>query len=96
MLAANTPNQALAMAEGYEGPIHLLVTDVVMPEMNGKELMAQIERFRPHIKVLFMSGYTGNVIVHQGILKDDVHFLQKPFSVNSLAGKAREVLDQQA
>jgi len=94
VLAAGTPGQAIAMAEQYEGPIHLLVTDVVMPEMNGKELMARIEALRPHIKVLFMSGYTGNVIVHRGILEQDVHFLQKPFSVNSLAGKARMVLDQ--
>ena len=94
VLAAGTPGQAIAMAEQYEGPIHLLVTDVVMPEMNGKELMARIEALRPRIKVLFMSGYTGNVIVHRGILEQDVHFLQKPFSVNSLAGKARMVLDQ--
>ena len=96
VLPAGSPELALAMAEQYEGAIHLLVTDVVMPEMNGKELMERLEKLRPHIKVLFMSGYTGNVIVHRGILKDDVHFLQKPFSVKSLAGKVREVLDQQA
>ena len=66
-----------------------------MPVMNGKELMERLEMLRPHVKVLFMSGYTGNVIVHQGILEGDVHFLQKPFSVNSMAGKVREVLDQQ-
>ena len=95
VLAANTPGQALALAERYEGPIHLLITDVVMPEMNGKEFMERIAKVRPHIKVLFMSGYTGNVIAHQGILEDNVHFLQKPFSVNCLAGKAREMLDQQ-
>ena len=94
VLAARTPELAVAMAERYEGPIHLLITDVVMPEMNGRELMDRIEKLRPHIKVLFMSGYTGNVIVQRGILEGDVHFLQKPFSNSSLAGKAREVLDQ--
>ncbi|MFH1241151.1 MAG: response regulator [Pseudomonadota bacterium] len=83
------------MAERHEDPIHLLVTDVVMPEMNGKELKARIERLKPNIKVLSMSGYTANVIMHRGILEGDVHFLQKPFSVNSLAAKVREVLDQQ-
>jgi len=95
VLAACTPGEAISMAEQSEGMIHLLVTDVVMPEMNGKELKARIEKLRPDIKVLFMSGYTGNVIVHQGILEGDVHFLQKPFSVNSLVGKVRDVLDQQ-
>ena len=94
VLAADTPGQALTLADQYEHPIDLLVTDVVMPEMNGKELMQRIEKLRPRIKVLFMSGYTGNVIVHQGILKDDVHFLQKPFTVQSLAAKVREVLDK--
>ena len=56
--------------------------------------MKRLAKLRPHLKVLFMSGYTGNVIVHRGILENDVNFLQKPFSINSLAGKTREVLDQ--
>jgi CheY-like chemotaxis protein len=94
VLTANTPGKALVIAEQYKGPIQLLITDVVMPEMNGKELKERIEKLRPHIKVLFMSGYTGNVIVHRGILEDNVNFLQKPFSINSLTSKAREVLDQ--
>ena len=94
VLAAHTPGEALGMAERYEAPIHLLITDVVMPEMNGKELSVQIKKVKPDIKVLFMSGYTGNVIVHRGILEGDVNFLQKPFSINSLAGKVREILDQ--
>ena len=72
----------------------IVIFNYVMPEMNGKELKERIEKLRPYIKVLFMSGYTGNVIVHRGILEDNVHYLQKPFSINSLAGKAREVLDQ--
>ncbi len=93
VLAAGTPEEAIAMTEQQEGPIHLLVTDVVMPEMNGKELKERIEGLKPNIKAIFMSGYTSNVILHRGILESDVHFLQKPFSVNSLAGKVREVLD---
>ncbi|MFH0998040.1 MAG: ATP-binding protein, partial [Pseudomonadota bacterium] len=93
VLAARTPEEAIAMTEQQEGPIHLLVTDVVMPGMNGKELKVRIEGLKPNIKAIFMSGYTSNVILHRGILESDVHFLQKPFSVNSLAGKVREVLD---
>ncbi len=93
VLAARTPSEAIALASGHEGPLHLLVTDVVMPEMNGKELKVRIEKIKPGIKVLFMSGYTANVIMHRGILEGEVQFLEKPFSVNSLAGKVREVLD---
>ncbi len=95
VLAARTPKEAVTMTEQHEKPIYLLITDVVMPEMNGMELKKRIEKLKPHIKTLFMSGYTGNVIVHRGILKDDVNFLQKPFSIDSLAAKVREVLDQQ-
>jgi len=95
VLAASTPGQAISMAEQCDGTIHILVTDVVMPEMNGKELKKRIEKTRPRIKVLFMSGYTDDVIVHRGILDGDVNFLQKPFSVNSLADMVRKVLDQQ-
>ena len=93
VLAARIPGEAITTAEQYKGPIHLLVTDVVMPEMNGNELKERIQGLKPNIKVLFMSGYTANAIMHRGILESDVHFLQKPFSVNSLAGKVREVLD---
>ena len=94
VLTANTPGKALEIAEKYEGPIQLLITDVVMPEMNGKELKERIKKLRPHIKVLFMSGYTGNVIVHRGIIENNVHFLQKPFSIHSLTSKVREVLER--
>ena len=95
VLAASTPGQAISMAEKCDDTIHILVTDVVMPEMNGKELKRRIEKIKPHIKVIFMSGYTDDVIVHRGIIEDDVNFLQKPFSVNSLADEVRKVLDQQ-
>ena len=94
VLPARTPGDALALAEQHQNLIQLLVTDVVMPEMNGKELKMSIERFIPNLKALYISGYTADVIVDRGILEDDVNFLQKPFTVNSLAGKVREVLDQ--
>ena len=94
VLAANTPKEALVLAERHKEPIHLLVTDVVMPGMDGKVLKDHIEIVHPDIRVLFMSGYTANVIMHRGILESDVHFLPKPFSINSLAAKVREVLDE--
>ena len=93
VLAAQTPGEALALAERHEGRIHILVSDVVMPEMNGKELLEKILVLRPGLKSLFMSGYTANVIVHQGVLEEGVNFLQKPFSIKSLAQKVRGVLD---
>ena len=65
-----------------------------MPNMNGKELQLAIEKLRPAIKTLFMSGYTSDIIAHQGILAEGVHFLQKPFSKEQLSRKVRDVLDQ--
>jgi two-component system, cell cycle sensor histidine kinase and response regulator CckA len=73
--------------------IDLLITDIVMPEMNGGDLAAQIKGLHPQLKCLFISGYTANVIAHHGILKKGLHFLQKPFSLEVLAEKVREVLD---
>jgi YesN/AraC family two-component response regulator len=73
--------------------IHLLLTDVVMPRMNGRALARAVQDFRPDIKVLYMSGYTDNVIVHQGILDPGTPFLEKSFSPSKLARKVREVLD---
>ena len=94
VLAAKNPKEALALVESQASSIDLLITDVVMPEMNGKELVDQILAIRSAIKVIYMSGYTSDVIVHRGILQDDVHFLQKPFSVDSITTKVRAVLDQ--
>jgi two-component system, cell cycle sensor histidine kinase and response regulator CckA len=93
VLAAETPIEASRIAENYGGRIHLLVTDVIMPGMNGGELAMQIKTIVPGIKTLFMSGYTANVIVNRGVLKPGVAFLQKPFTPMVLAGKVREVLD---
>lgn len=86
-------NDALSVCDTYEGEIHLLLTDVVMPEINGKDLYALAVKKRPELKVLYMSGYTDNVIAHHGILDDGVQFIQKPFSLNDLAAKIREVLE---
>ncbi|MEW5723216.1 MAG: PAS domain S-box protein, partial [Thermodesulfobacteriota bacterium] len=93
VLPARTPGEALALAEKHEGPIHLLITDVVMPEMNGKELKEKISALYPGLKTLFMSGYTADIIAHHGVLEKGVPFLQKPFSVKKLTQKVREVLD---
>ncbi|MDQ7825131.1 MAG: response regulator [Candidatus Eremiobacteraeota bacterium] len=95
VLAAGSPNNALKLAEEYPDLIHLLLTDVVMPEMNGRDLMKRLTAMRPGIKCLFMSGYTSDVIARRGVLEADVHFLQKPFSVKSLARKVHEVLSGQ-
>jgi YesN/AraC family two-component response regulator len=71
------------------------MTDVVMPEMNGRDLAKNLLSLYPSLKRLFMSGYTANVIAHHGVLDEGVHFIQKPFSINDLAGKVREVLDKE-
>lgn len=70
----------------------LLITDVVMPEMNGKELSNRLLEVCPRLKTLFMSGYTANVIAHRGVLDEGVHFIQKPFSRESMATQIREAL----
>ncbi|MBF0390893.1 MAG: response regulator, partial [Desulfamplus sp.] len=71
----------------------LLITDVIMPEMNGRELARELLNVRPNMKSLFMSGYTANVIAHHGVLEQGIHFIQKPFSIQELSGKIRELLD---
>ena len=93
VLAASTPSEAIRMAREHVGDIDLLMTDVVMPEMNGRDLAGKILSVHPNLKRLFMSGYTANVIAHHGVLDPGVDFLQKPFSANELAVKTREVLD---
>ncbi len=93
VLEANTPNRAMELADAHTDSVHLLMTDVVMPEMNGRDLADQISARHPGIKVLFMSGYTHNVIAHHGVLDKEIHFLQKPFSKQELAIKIRDVLE---
>jgi len=77
------------------GAIHLLLTDVIMPGMNGRELAMRLDETRPSLRVLFMSGYTDDAIVHQGVLDESANFIQKPFAPDGLARKVREVLDQE-
>lgn len=93
VLAAETPGEAIRLAEEHLGEIHLLMTDVVMPEMNGRELARRLLSLHPGLKRLFMSGYTAEVIAHHGVLDEGMQFIQKPFSLRGLAAKVREVLD---
>ena len=80
------------ICEQDHAPIHLALTDVVMPHTSGRELAARLERIRPGLKVLFMSGYTDDVIVRHGVSEGASHFLQKPYSPEELAAKVRAVL----
>jgi len=93
VLASANPIEALTLARKHFDKIHLLVTDVVMPDMNGRELADRLQRIFPNLKILFMSGYTANMIAHQGVLDEGVNFIQKPFSNQDLAAKVREALE---
>lgn len=92
VLIAENTTKALSICERNDTPFDLLFTDVVMPDMSGTELRDKIGALRPGINVLFMSGYTTNVIVHHGVLEKGVHFIQKPFSMSDLSKKIREAL----
>src|SRR5262245_52545677 len=93
VLEACHGGEALRISEQYTGPLHLLITDVVMPEMSGGELAGRLKQLHPELKVLFLSGYTEDAVVRHGVSEADSAFLQKPFSLSVLAGKVREVLD---
>jgi CheY-like chemotaxis protein len=92
VIHASDAKQALAMLESQ--PFDLLFTDVVMPDMNGKQLADRIREHRPGLKVLYTTGYTRNAVIHNGMLDRDVSFLPKPFTIQQLASKVRQVLDQ--
>jgi PAS domain S-box-containing protein len=94
VLAALTPGEAIHLAELHPGEIHLLMTDVIMPEMNGRDLADKLIFNYPHLKLLFMSGYTADVIAHHGVLDEGVHFIRKPFSKMGLAARVREALEK--
>ena len=94
VLTAGTPAEAIGLAKKYLGEIHLLVTDVVMPKMNGRELAETLQPLYPNLKCMFMSGYTANAIAQHGVLDEGVWFLQKPFSRRDLAITVKKALDR--
>ena len=93
VLQAISGENAMAVIAAAARPVHLLLTDVVMPDMNGKELYSTLSQTYPSLKVLYMSGYTDDIISHHGVIDDDVKFINKPFSIDSIANKVEEVLD---
>jgi DNA-binding NtrC family response regulator len=92
-LHAGHPHDALALMANHTGGIQLLLTDIVMPEMGGRALASRVLSEHPETRVLYMSGYSGGAIVHDGVLEPGTAFLQKPFTPATLAQKVREVLD---
>ncbi|PKN76338.1 MAG: hybrid sensor histidine kinase/response regulator, partial [Deltaproteobacteria bacterium HGW-Deltaproteobacteria-1] len=94
VLTAVTPGEAIRLAGEHNAQIDLLLTDVVMPGMNGRDLAQNMMHFHSGIKHLFMSGYTADIIAHQDVLDEGVNFIQKPFSAKSLAEKVREALSR--
>ncbi|MBF0233466.1 MAG: PAS domain-containing protein [Desulfamplus sp.] len=93
VFTAATPGEAVRTALNHNGDIDLLITDVVMPEMNGLELSKNVISIYPDIKCLFMSGYTADIIAHHGVLDEGIHFIQKPFSIKELASKIKDVME---
>ncbi len=94
VLTSKKPDKVMGLAEEHPGKIHLLITDVIMPEMNGRELAERLQSLYPDIKCVFMSGYTADIIAHHGVLKEGVKFIQKPFSKRDLATTVRKALDE--
>ncbi|MGA2519112.1 MAG: PAS domain S-box protein [Thermodesulfobacteriota bacterium] len=94
VLDASQGDDALAISEKHKGPIHLILVDVVMPGISGTELTKRLAFLRPETKILYMSGYTDNAIVHHGVLEKGVNYIQKPFTIDELTRKVREALDK--
>jgi DNA-binding NtrC family response regulator len=94
VLDAPDGDGALVICGERKDPIHLILTDVVMPGMSGRQLADRLGSFHPEMKVLYMSGYTDNAITHHGVLEKGMNYIQKPFTVDSLIRKVREVLDK--
>jgi DNA-binding NtrC family response regulator len=96
VLAAATPEEALRLARDHVGEIHLVLSDVVMPGMNGPDLVKQVVAHRPAVKRLFMSGYAADVVAQRGLLENRVPFLHKPFAMRDLGVTVREALDSES
>ena len=93
VLKAADGAEALALSERHSGPIHLVLVDVVMPQMSGPDFVGRVAALRPNVKVLYISGHTEEAIVRHGVLEEGIQFLPKPFTPEDLVGKIREVLD---
>ncbi|TLY18242.1 MAG: response regulator [Nitrospirae bacterium] len=93
VLEARNGKEALAISQRYQGPIHLLLTDVVMPQMNGREVSERLLVTRPDVKVLYMSGYTDDAVLRHGVVANGVDFLPKPFTAGAVASTVRKMLD---
>lgn len=94
VLASSKPYEAIQIAKEFKGKIDLLLTDVIMPDMNGKELEENLKKYHPKIKTLYMSGYSANIIKHNNVLDKETNFIQKPFSSIELAEKIKEILNK--
>jgi len=94
VLSAANGQEACQLCESYDGEIHLMITDVVMPQMSGRELAERVLKERPDILILYMSGYTDEAIVRHGVLEDSMPFLQKPFTPDSFTQKVSELLER--
>jgi len=93
VLTAPGGEEALRLAESHEGEVHLLLTDIMMPGMNGVEVAGRVLRVRPGIRIVYMSGYADQDLVGQGLLQPGTHFLQKPFTPQELGTRVREILN---
>jgi CheY-like chemotaxis protein len=96
VLEAGHGSEALVICDEEKEPIHMLMTDLIMPDMNGKQLAERVSALRPDTKILFMSGYTDNAILHNGVFEPGTNFLQKPFTPSAIIRKVRAVLDDVA
>jgi DNA-binding response OmpR family regulator len=96
VLVAQDGEEGLQVAQNYGGPIHLLLTDVIMPRLGGRALADRLQPSRPEMRVLFISGYTDDALVRRGAPGKGIHFLPKPFDVETLTQKVRSVLDGEA
>jgi two-component system, cell cycle sensor histidine kinase and response regulator CckA len=94
ILVAKNGEDAMRISKEHEGLIELMITDVVMPKMSGRETAERLQPLYPQMKVIYMSGYTDNAIAHRGFLEPGLNFLEKPFTPEGLTRKVREVLDQ--